>query len=126
VKNAAQVRQVLEASQKVIAVLQGHRTKARSARSADPYFTVKGLIEGAAPESQPYGIVDVMSDLSVRVSGTDWRIRGAFGPPPPRRCSDADDDLLSERESPFRVVAPAGARAHERRSADRFPPLRRE
>ena len=70
VKNAAQVRQVLEASRKVIAVLQGHRHEgAFSEIGGIPYFTVKGLIEGAAPDHNAYGIVDVMSDLSVRVLG---------------------------------------------------------
>ena len=70
VKNAAQVREVLEKSGKVIAVLQGHRHEGGfSTINGIPYFTFKGLIEGAGPWNSSYSIVDVMPDLSVRVLG---------------------------------------------------------
>jgi 3',5'-cyclic AMP phosphodiesterase CpdA len=70
VKNAAQVREVLEKSGKVIAVLQGHRHEGGfSTISGIPYFTFKGLIEGAGPWNNAYSIVDVMPDLEVRVLG---------------------------------------------------------
>jgi alkaline phosphatase len=70
VKNAVQVREVLEKSGKVIAVFQGHRHEgAFSAINGIPYFTFKGLIEGAGPWNSSYSIVDVMPDLEVRVLG---------------------------------------------------------
>jgi 3',5'-cyclic AMP phosphodiesterase CpdA len=70
VKNAAQVREVLEESGRVIAVLQGHRHEGGfSTINGIPYFTFKGLIEGAGPSNSSYSIVDVMPDLSVRVLG---------------------------------------------------------
>ena len=70
VKNAAQVREVLEKSGKVIAVLQGHRHEgAFSTINGIPYFTFKALVEGAGPWNSSYSIVDVMPDLSVRVLG---------------------------------------------------------
>jgi predicted phosphodiesterase len=70
VKNAAEVREVLEKSGKVIAVLQGHRHEgAFSTINGIPYFTFKGLIEGAGPWNSAYSIVDVMPDLEVRVLG---------------------------------------------------------
>jgi 3',5'-cyclic AMP phosphodiesterase CpdA len=70
VKNAAQVRELLEKSGKVIAVLQGHRHEGGfSSINGIPYFTFKGLIEGAGPWNSSYSIVDVMPDLSVRVLG---------------------------------------------------------
>jgi 3',5'-cyclic AMP phosphodiesterase CpdA len=70
VKNAAQAREVLEQSGKVIAVLQGHRHEgAFSTINSIPYFTFKGLIEGSGPWNSSYSIVDVMPDLSVRVLG---------------------------------------------------------
>jgi predicted phosphodiesterase len=70
VKNAAQVREVLEKSGKVIAVLQGHRHEgAFSTINGIPYFTFKGLIEGAGPWNSSYSIVDVMPDLEIRVLG---------------------------------------------------------
>jgi predicted phosphodiesterase len=70
VKNAAQVREVLEKSGKVIGVLQGHRHEgAFSTINGIPYFTFKGLIEGAGPWNSAYSIVDVMPDLEVRILG---------------------------------------------------------
>ena len=70
VKNAAEVREVLEKSGKVIAVLQGHRHEGGfSTINGIPYFTFKGLIEGAGPWNSAYSIVDVMPDLEVRVLG---------------------------------------------------------
>ena len=70
VKNAAEVREVLEKSGKVIAVLQGHRHEGGfSTINGIPYFTFKGLIEGAGPWNSSYSIVDVMPDLEVRVLG---------------------------------------------------------
>ena len=70
VKNAAQVREALERSGKVIAVLQGHRHEgAFSTINGIPYFTFRGLVEGAGPWNSAYAIVDVMPDLEVRVLG---------------------------------------------------------
>jgi 3',5'-cyclic AMP phosphodiesterase CpdA len=70
VKNAAEVRAVLEQSGKVIAVLQGHRHEGGfSTINGIPYFTFRGLIEGAGPWNSAYSIVDVMPDLEVRVLG---------------------------------------------------------
>lgn len=70
VKNAAEVRAVLEQSGKVIAVLQGHRHEgAFSTINGVPYFTFRGLIEGAGLWNSAYSIVDVMPNLEVRVLG---------------------------------------------------------
>ena len=70
VKNAAAVREALEKSGRVIAVLQGHRHEgAFSTINGIPYFTFKGLIEGAGPWNSAYSIVDVMPDLGVRILG---------------------------------------------------------
>jgi hypothetical protein len=70
VKDAAQVRGVLEKSGRVIAVLQGHRHEGGfSTINGIPYFTFKGLIEGAGPWNNSYSIVDVMPDLGLRILG---------------------------------------------------------
>jgi predicted phosphodiesterase len=70
VKNAAEVREVMEKSGKVIAVLQGHRHEgAFSTINGICYFTFKGLIEGAGPWMSAYSIVDVTPDLEVRILG---------------------------------------------------------
>jgi 3',5'-cyclic AMP phosphodiesterase CpdA len=70
VRNAPQVREVLERSGKVIAVLQGHRHEGGfSTINGIPYFTFRGLIEGAGLWNSSYSIVDVMPDLEARVAG---------------------------------------------------------
>jgi len=70
VKNAAEVRAVLEKSGRVIAVLQGHRHEgAFNTINGIPYFTFRGLVEGAGVWNSAYAIVDVMPDLEVRVWG---------------------------------------------------------
>ena len=70
VKNAPQVRATLEKSGRVIAVLQGHRHEGGfSTINGIPYFTFRGLIEGAGPWNSSYSIVDVMPDLSVQILG---------------------------------------------------------
>ena len=70
VKNAAEVRAALEKSGKVIAVFQGHRHEGGySLINGIPYFTFRGLVEGAGLWNSAYAIVDVMPDLEVRVLG---------------------------------------------------------
>jgi len=70
VKNAADVRAALEKSGKVIAVLQGHRHEGGfSTINGIPYFTFRGLVEGAGLWNSSYAIVDVMPDLELRVLG---------------------------------------------------------
>ena len=70
VKNAADVRAALEKSGKVIAVFQGHRHEGGfSLINGVPYFTFRGLVEGAGLWNSAYAIVDVMPDLEVRVLG---------------------------------------------------------
>jgi alkaline phosphatase len=60
----------LEESGKVIAVLQGHRHEGGfSTINGIPYFTFKGLVEGAGPWNSSYSVVDVMPDLSLQVLG---------------------------------------------------------
>ncbi len=85
VKNAAQVREALEQSGNVIAVLQGHRHEGAFSRiNGIPYFTFKAAVEGSGPWNSAYAIVDVMPDLEVRVLGyrkADSRDFRASGPP---------------------------------------------
>jgi predicted phosphodiesterase len=70
VKNAAEVRDVLEKSGKVIAVLQGHRHEGGfSTINGVPYFTFRGLIEGAGLWNSAYSTVDVTAGLEVQVLG---------------------------------------------------------
>ena len=70
VKNAAAVRAALEASGRVIGVLQGHRHEGGfSVINGIPYFTFRGLIEGAGPNNNAFGVVEVHPDLSVWITG---------------------------------------------------------
>lgn len=70
VRNAAEVRGVLERSGKVAAVFQGHSHKNELQIVSDiPYVTLAALIEGAGQENNSYGILDVMKDGSLRIEG---------------------------------------------------------
>ena len=51
-------------------MLQGHRHEGGfSVISGIPYFTFRGLIEGAGPNNNAFGIVEVRPDLSVWITG---------------------------------------------------------
>ncbi len=70
VRNAPEVRRTIEASGKVIAVLQGHRHEgAYSEINGIPYFTFKGAVEGAGTANNAFSIVEVLPDLGLRVTG---------------------------------------------------------
>jgi predicted MPP superfamily phosphohydrolase len=70
VRNAAQVRQVLEASGKVLAVFQGHHHSGSYSNIAGiHYYTLKALVEGRGPENNSYAIAEVHPDSSITVTG---------------------------------------------------------
>lgn len=66
VKNAADVRKVLEASGKTRAVFQGHH-HAGSHRQIEGihYYTLRAMVEGSGLENSAYAIVDVQADRIV-------------------------------------------------------------
>jgi len=70
VKNAAEVRQILEQSDRVLAVFQGHRHNGGySLINGIHYYTLKAVIEGPGPENNSYAIVEVRPDMSIAVTG---------------------------------------------------------
>jgi len=70
VKNAADVRAVLERAGNVIAVLQGHRHEGGfSGINGIPYFTFRGLVEGSGLPNSACSVVDVLPDHSLWVTG---------------------------------------------------------
>jgi len=70
VKNAADVRRVLEASGKVLAVFQGHRHEGMFTRiNGLPYYTLKGMIEGSGPDQTAFAVVEVEPDREIRITG---------------------------------------------------------
>jgi len=87
VGNAAAVRQVLEASGKVLAVFQGHHhSGAYNQIRGIHYYTLKAVVEGSGPQNNSYAIVEVRSDRSITVSAYRKAVRKEF----PARCSIAD------------------------------------
>jgi predicted phosphodiesterase len=70
VKNAAEVRKVLEASGKVSAVFQGHHHEGGYSRLGGiHYYTLPALVEGHGPDNNSWVIVEVDRDGSLTVTG---------------------------------------------------------
>jgi alkaline phosphatase len=70
VKNAAQVRQVLEASGQVRAVFQGHyHRNDHKLIDGIHYCTVAALVEGGGPDANAYAVVDLLPGGAIRVTG---------------------------------------------------------
>jgi predicted phosphodiesterase len=70
VKNADEIRRVLEASGKVLAVFQGHHHPGGYSYIAGiHYYTLKALIEGTGPENNSYAIAEVDSYGNITVTG---------------------------------------------------------
>jgi len=87
VNNAADVRQTLEASRKVLTVFQGHyHSGGYSEIRGIHYYTLKAMVEGSGPENNAYAIIEVHSDRSITVSAYRKAVRKEF----PAKCSIAD------------------------------------
>jgi predicted phosphodiesterase len=70
VKNAAEVRQILEQSGRILAVFQGHLHDGNYILiNGIHYYTLKAVIEGPGPENNSYAIVEVRPDMSITVTG---------------------------------------------------------
>jgi hypothetical protein len=70
VKNAADVRQILQTSGKVLAVFQGHHhAGAYNAIERIHYYTLKALVEGSGPENNAHAVVDVRQNGDIAVTG---------------------------------------------------------
>ena len=70
VNNAADVRQILQSSGKVLAVFQGHHHLGSYSNIAEiHYYTLKALVEGSGPENNSYAITEVHPDSSIAITG---------------------------------------------------------
>jgi predicted phosphodiesterase len=70
VKNASEVREILQASGKVLAVFQGHHHQGSySYIDGIHYYTLKAVVEGHGPDNNSYAIVEVRPDQGVLVTG---------------------------------------------------------
>lgn len=70
VKNAEQVRKVLEDSGKVLAVFQGHSHKNDLKDINDiHYCTLVAMVEGSGAESNGFSVMDVFDGGTIRLMG---------------------------------------------------------
>ena len=70
IKNAPAVREVLEKSGKIVAVLQGHSHKNDLKQIGGiPYCTLAAVIEGSGAENNAYGVLEIFADGSARIDG---------------------------------------------------------
>ena len=64
------MREILQQSGKVIAVFQGHKHEGDYNKIEDiHYYTLKGMIEGPAPDSSAYAIVEIKPSREIIVTG---------------------------------------------------------
>lgn len=70
VKNAPEVRKILEDSGKVLAVLQGHRHRSEYRELARiHYVTLVAMVDGSGTEHSGYALADVLADGAIRIKG---------------------------------------------------------
>jgi predicted phosphohydrolase len=70
IKNAVEVRKVLEQSGKVLAVFQGHYHRGSYREIGGiHYCTLAAMVEGSGEENNAYAMMDVLPDDSIRVRG---------------------------------------------------------
>jgi predicted phosphodiesterase len=70
IENAAEVRQILEQSGKVLCVFQGHVHEERyNLIKGIHYYSVNAMVEGDGPENNAYMIVDVSKNGSLKIDG---------------------------------------------------------
>jgi predicted phosphodiesterase len=85
VKDAAQVRQILEQSGKVLVVFQGHRHQGQVQQiHGIHYYTLKAVVEGNGPDNNAYAIVEIRPDRSMAITGygkvASLELPAALGP----------------------------------------------
>ncbi len=70
IKNAAQVRRILQKHQRVLAVFQGHNHAGDyNLIEGIHYYTLKAMVEGTGEENNSYAIVEIDEDHSITVTG---------------------------------------------------------
>jgi len=70
IKNAPDVRKLLEESGKVVAVVNGHNHRGRFSKiNGIPYFTMRAMVEGPGLENNAFALATVSATGSVRIDG---------------------------------------------------------
>lgn len=78
VSNGPEVRKVLEASGKVLAVIQGHLHQGNYQEIGNlHYCTLAGMVEGSGPENNAYAVMDILPGDAIRIAG--FRRQKNFG-----------------------------------------------
>ncbi len=81
VKNAAEVRAILETSGKVLAVFQAHvHTGGLYHVGGIHYYGLRAMVEGPGPESSSYALVDARPDNSIIITGYRRAVAGELAP----------------------------------------------
>jgi len=79
VKNAADVRRILEKSGKVPIVFQGHHHPGSYKNiNGIHYYTLKAMVEGSGPQNSSYAIVEIRPDYSITVTGYRKAVSSSF------------------------------------------------
>lgn len=70
VRNAAEVRRLLERHPGVLAVFQGHQHRGQyNWVNNIHYYTLKAMVEGTGKENNSYAIIEVYDDLTLSITG---------------------------------------------------------
>jgi alkaline phosphatase len=70
VKNAPEIRKILEESGKVLAVLQGYyHLNDYTEIGGVHYVTLAAMVEGSGEENNAYGVMDILPDDAIRIKG---------------------------------------------------------
>jgi 3',5'-cyclic AMP phosphodiesterase CpdA len=70
VNNAEDIRNILQASGKVLVVFQGHKHQGDYSNIRGiHYYTLKAMVDGSGPENNSYATVDVLDDNCIIVTG---------------------------------------------------------
>ena len=70
VKNANDIRKILEESGKVIAVLQGHyHLNDYKKMGGVHYVTLAAMVEGSGEENNAYAVMDILPEDTIRITG---------------------------------------------------------
>ena len=82
VKNAAEVRQIMQESQRVIAVFQGHNHAGHYSYIENiHYYTLKAMVEGSGDKNNSYAIVEVHDNHNIVVTGYRCAMSRELGQP---------------------------------------------
>jgi alkaline phosphatase len=79
VKSAAEVRRILEESDRVLAVFQGHSHRNEYKEIGGiPYCTLRAMVEGSGEENSGYGLLKVFADHSMQLVGFHQQVDRRF------------------------------------------------